>query len=381
MFALPKLRKINLSGSGLVNINVNLWLLHLCKNCEFLEEVVMLNGWLSQDCIASSIRHRPTLRSLSFRSNFYSNIISLRFIDSLVSLKGLTCLDLSTQKISDELLSSIATGDLPLRRLALQHCKGYSYIGVFSLLSKCQRIQHLNLRHASFLYDHHIVKLSVFLADLVSIDLSQCRRLTVSALFALVRKCPSLTNARMEKTSIGKIIKKYNSLINFVLNPELKYLYLAHSSLLKDESLIMFASSLPNLQQLDLSNCDYISEEGICQVLRRCCKIRHLNLTKCNVVKLNILNFEVPKLEVLNLSYTRVGDEVLYTISKNCRGLLQFLLKGCNYVTKHGVKHVVENCTQLRVIDLEYCHRVCADIVDNMVHSRPSLRKIIAPPR
>jgi F-box/leucine-rich repeat protein 2/20 len=125
LIALPKLRKIDLSGSGLDNINVDSLLLHLCKNCEFLEEVVMLNcQFLTQYGIASAIRHRPTLRSLSFRWTYYSNIISSHFIDSLVSLKGLTCLYLSCIKISDELLSSIAMGDLPLRRLVLQYCIG-----------------------------------------------------------------------------------------------------------------------------------------------------------------------------------------------------------------------------------------------------------------
>jgi F-box/leucine-rich repeat protein 2/20 len=43
------------------------------------------------------------------------------------------------------------------------------------------------------------------------------------------------------------------------------------------------------------------------------------------------------------------------------------------------VKHVVENCTQLREINLAHCCKVWADIADNMVHSRPSLRKIISP--
>jgi F-box/leucine-rich repeat protein 2/20 len=355
--ALPKHPKIKLSG-GFSSINDDSLLLHLCKNCEFLEEVVMLTyDFLTCDGIASAIRQRPNLRSLSLSWISFQiddNIITSHFIDSLVSLKGLTCLQLSCRQISDELLSSTGMGDLPLRRLVLQYCTGYSYAGVFSLLSKCQCVQHLDLHNADFLNDQNIVTLSLFLADLVSINLSQCWQLTNSALFALVRNCPSLSNIKMEQTRIGEnIAENSNSSMNFVLNPELKYLYLAHNSLLKDESLLMFASILTNLQLLDLSNCNDISEEGICQILRRCCKIRHLNLSQCNVVKLHILNFEVPKLEVLNLSY-----ETLHAISKNCHGLLQLLLKRCNNVTKKGVKHVVENCTQLREINLAHCCKV-----------------------
>jgi F-box/leucine-rich repeat protein 2/20 len=236
----------------------------------------------------------------------------------------------------------------------------------------------LTLRRADFLYDHHIVELSIFLAHLVYINLTECWQLTDSTLFALVRNCPSLRIIRMEHTSIGENIRESSdSLTDFVVNLQLKSLYLAHNSWLRNESLIMFASIFLNLQLLDLSYCYNISEESIYQVLKRCCKIKHLNLTKCNLVKLNILNFQVPKLEVLNLSDTSVDDETLYVISKNCCGLLQLLLESCNNVTNMGVKHVVENCTQLREINLRNCYKVSADIVNNMVHSRTSLRKIL----
>jgi len=71
------------------------------------------------------------------------------------------------------------------------------------------------------------------------------------------------------------------------------------------------------------------------------------------------MNFEVPKLEVLDLSETRVDDEALYEISKSCRGLLRLLLEHCSDVTPKGVRHVVKNCTHLREINLEGCHKVC----------------------
>jgi len=66
--------------------------------------------------------------------------------------------------------------------------------------------------------------------------------------------------------------------------------------------------------------------------------------------------------------------------SKNCRGLLHLLLENCHYVTEKGVNHVVENCKELREINLKGCNKVNANVVDSMVFSRPSLRKIVTPP-
>ena len=143
----------------------------------------------------------------------------------------------------------------------------------------------------------------------------------------------------------------------------------------------LIADCFPLLEELDLSNPKLIdgygiSEEGIGQVLRRCCNIRHLNIACCSRVNLCGMKFDICKLEALNLSDTIVDDKTLYVISKSCCGLLQLLLEKCYCVTSNGVKHVVENCTLLREIDLRGCYRVDKDVVTLMGFSRPSLRKI-----
>lgn len=204
--------------------------------------------------------------------------------------------------------------------------------------------------------------------------------LTHLSLFALVKNCPSLSEIKMNYTSIGKqCVENSNSLLDFVVNPQLKSLYLAHNSCLRDENLIMFASIFPNLQLIDLSYCDNISDKSICQVLKRWSKIRHLNLAHCSRVKLYGMNIRVLKLEVLSLIDTRVDDEALHVISKSCCGLLQLLLQNCEGITETGVKHVVKNCTRLREINLRGCNKVHYNVVAPMVFSRPSLRKIVAP--
>jgi F-box and leucine-rich repeat protein 2/20 len=356
------LRKVNISGYRYIN---NKLIFNLFSNFKHLEEVIMLkcHPITDADVVASALRERPSLRSLSISSGIS---ITNHFIDSLVSLKGLTCLELSYWRISDQLLSSIAKENLPLRRFALAYCTGYSYVGVVSLLSNCQRIQHLVLKRADFLKDRHVALLSSFLGDLVSINLSGCSMLTESSLFALNRKCPSLNEIIMACTRIAHGIER-----NCVVSPQLKYLHLANNDRLQNKKIVMFASNFPNLELLDLSNCFDISEEGICHVLRRCSKIRHLNLSRCSIVKLQGMNFEV-QLEVLNLSYTSVGSEDLYVISKRCPRLLQLSLQNCKNITIEGVIHVVKNCRQIGEINLHHCHKVSADAVVSMVRLRPS---------
>ncbi|CAL5210470.1 unnamed protein product [Lathyrus oleraceus] len=376
----PKLRKVKVNFYGRNHTFTYPWFLQVCKNSEFLEDVVMSNcSQLTHHGIASAILERPTLKSLSISWMSSKGDISSHFINSVVSLKDLTCLNLSYSLISDDLLSSIATRGLPLKKLVLQYSRGYSYAGIFCLLSKCQSIQHLDLQNAYFLNDQHVVELSMFLGDLMSINLSRCGMLTELSLLSLVSNCLSLSEIKMNDTRIGigrEGVLNSNSFEDFVVSPQLKSLSLTHSSWLRDESIKMFASIFPNLQFLNLSNCTNISEEGIFHVLRRCCKIRLLNLASCLQVKLHGMNFEVPQLKVLNLSNTNVDDETLCVVSKNCSRLLQLILQNCDDITKEGIKHVLNNCTQLREINLMYCCKLVLNIVDEMIFSRPSLRKI-----
>jgi F-box and leucine-rich repeat protein 2/20 len=137
-------------------------------------------------------------------------------------------------------------------------------------------------------------------------------------------------------------------------------------------NVFLIANCFPNLQQLNLTGCSGMSDEGITHVLRICCNMTHLNLTSCNNVKLRGMNFEVLKLETFDLSCSSADDETLYVISRYCRGLFQLSLQYNQNVTEKGVKHVVENCTQLREIKLEGCYKVHNSLV---CYSEPALLK------
>ncbi|XP_057452834.1 F-box/LRR-repeat protein 3-like [Lotus japonicus] len=316
--ALPKLlRKVNLSGESFIINDEEL--IRVCKNCEFLEE-----------------------------------------LDS---------------RISDELLCSVAEEGLPLRKLVLDDCRNYTYAGISCLLSSCKFVQHLDLQSAEFLNDQHVAELSVFLGNLISIDISYCKGLTDLALFALIRNCSLLSEIKMKVTGIGKKKVQYS---NSFMNCCVKSLHLGWNPYLGDESIKLLSLVCPNMQLLDLRCCSRISE-GVVEVLRRFCTIRDLSIGQCLGVKLHGLNFKVPNVEVLNLAHSGIDDETLSVVAKSFCGLKYLDLEYCRSVTDKGVRKVVENCKQLREINLHGCYRVAGSVVAWMVFSRPTLRKIVAP--
>jgi F-box/leucine-rich repeat protein 2/20 len=377
---LSNLLKVNLSGNVYINDSS---LLQFCIKCEFLQEVLILHcPFITHAGIAYAIRHRSTLNSLSL-TNFREDPTQIDdftsyFIDSLAGLKRLTCLDLAFSGISDVLLYSIALDDLPLRKLVLQGCYNYTYTGISYLLSKCLSLQHLDVRHAVFLDDQHFNQLCPFLGNLVSINVGFCDKLTNSSFFALLTNCPLLAEIRMESTKIR--IGPIPSVVDFFVYPQVKSLHLAYNSALADKHINIFGLMFPNMQLLDLSYCPHISQQHIAILLKRCNKIRHLEFACFPQAKPFSIDFEASNLEVLNLSHSTIDDEELYEISKIFPRLLQLDLEHCYDVTDKGVRLAVENYTHLREINLRHCRKVSINIVSLTIFSRPSLRKITAPP-
>jgi hypothetical protein len=174
-----------------------------------------------------------------------------------------------------------------------------------------------------------------------------------------------------------------NGLIDFSrnINKTLTSFTCSYTDYLRTTHMFLITDCFPNLQLLDLNTCRHISSLGIYHVLQRCRNITHLNLAGCSGVKIhNMMTFQVLKLEVLNLSYSTADDRALIAISNSCRGILQLFLKYCPYVTPQGVNPLLQNCTQLREINLNGVkHNPIHFDVDSMVLLRPSLEKITLP--
>ncbi|MED6171611.1 hypothetical protein PIB30_042211 [Stylosanthes scabra] len=274
----------------------------------------------SQSCLCCSsafARFRPTLASIAFNiekrrihgRGLAPMKINLDLIDSLKSLKSLTCIDLSNSFISDELLSSVA-----------ERCN-FTFEGIHSVVSNCPLVECLDLRKADFLTDHCVSKLLIFLLNLTSINLSGCDQLTNSTFYTLTRGCPKFVEIKMDRTYHGEEGEHSDSSRAPVQNTQVKRLYLGHNILLGDQSLMKMASICPIVELLDLNSCCSISGEFIMEVLRKCQKIKQLGLANTGV-KLLKMDFEVLQLKVLNLSGSRIDDEALSIISKWCCGLV-----------------------------------------------------------
>ncbi|KAF8407204.1 hypothetical protein HHK36_006331 [Tetracentron sinense] len=368
---LRDLCKVNLSGNHFISDRS---LVALSSNCLSLREIAVRDcSFISQNGIGSVIRHSPNLISLSVHGIRVSSSLTIQ--NSFLYAKALRILDFSQMVILDDFLYSIGEANLPLQRVVLSRCRGFTITGISSLLYVYRSLDCLDLAGADFLTDQNITDLSNYLHNLTSISLNSCSSLTNSTFLTLTKNCPSLEEIRMEQTSLGKegfpaISEK---------NPRIRSLKLAWSKCLSNETLKKIGFICPKLRILDVSHCWSITEEGIEEIGKNCFEIRELEVNGCGRVRNLGKSLEFSKLEVLHAAGSGFNDEGLSMVGQSCRGLLHLNLEGCLGVTTRGVKEVVGSCKVLREMSLKNCSNVSIDVLVWMVFTRPSLRKIISP--
>ncbi|XP_043697356.1 F-box/LRR-repeat protein 2-like [Telopea speciosissima] len=375
---LQRLCRINVSGNHFISDQS---LRSLSSKCVFLSEIVARDcSLISEIGIALAIHHNPHLISLSVNGNKTSSSAaasssSFTIESSFICARALGTLDFSQMIISDDLLNSIIQADLPLRRLALSRCRGFTFAGISSLLSKYSSLNYLDIEGIAFLTDQSLLELSHYLHDVNVINLNSNSNLTNSTFFLLAQTCPLLEEIRMERTSLGKEdcpseLKK---------NSKLQTLKLSWNKCLTDKTLKGIAMVCPNLISLDISHCWSITGEGIGYIGMNCSEIKMLEVSGCSRMSNLGTSFGFSKLEVLHAAGSSINDEGLCMMVQSSRWLLHLDLEGCLGVTGKGLKKVVTNCKGLKEVRLKKCCNVGSGVIAWMVFSRPSLRNLIPP--
>ncbi|KAM7254136.1 hypothetical protein ACFE04_031818 [Oxalis oulophora] len=364
------LRKINLSGNHFISDKS---LVALATSCFYLEEVLIFDcDFITEDGIAWFIRNCRNLNYIGANNVGFPSV-NRSLIDSFVNARRLSEIHLSDSYISNELLAFIGEAGLTLKKLSLSNSCGFTFEGLFFLLSKNQSVVYLDLEGANFLSDDSIVKLCKYLHSLRYINLNSCSKLTTSGFSTILAECSSLHEIHMEKTNLG--VDFCDS--EFSPSRQVKHLNLANNNNLSDEPLKKIAISCPNIEILDLSLCVSLTGEGIVDALQNLPKVRHLSVNWIRTIDSFKMELDLPNMEIVQAKGTWLVDDALLELSKRCPRLLHLDLQACSRVTADGVRGVVENCKILREINLKACDIVIDDIIAWMVFARPSLRKII----
>ncbi|CAJ0748588.1 3121_t:CDS:2 [Entrophospora sp. SA101] len=212
-----------------------------------------------------------------------------------------------------------------------------------------------------------------------------------------VRTCASKPHHIKDKTICGIAS----------LCPNLTYLYLGYSNNISDISVIEIAKSCkkieyiniggsgitdvslkeiahlcPNLRHLHLSNCEKITDDGICAIA-----ISHPNMLSFSFAdeegKFDMDNIAVsdtsvriiadscPKLQYLNVSWRHISDESICVIAQLCPELEQLYLEGCDITDKS--MSALANLCNLQKLVIADCDEISMNAIITLQNKNPTL--------
>eukprot|EP01018_Ginkgo_biloba_P039699 Gb_06464 [translate_table: standard] len=368
---LHNLKVVNISGNYFLSDNA---LAALSLGCIRLKELILFDcPFITDNGLGIIASHCSELTTLAVNGARISSLGIRTFISSTISLQFL---DLSLLTLSDELLSHMGELHLPLKRLVLARCKGITSAGIVGIARACPLLAYLNLEGAQCLTDEIMETLAQSLSNLTYICLNYCSLLTDSSFFCLLKNCSHLEELEMESTGLGW---GTSGMAPNQQRCKLRSLKIAWNKPVGDVTLRCIGKLCPRLVSLDVSHCLLVTDNGLTAISGGCPDLRELYLKGCRQVMSLGIDVGFKNLEQLQVEGSGFTDTGLVAIGRSCRHLLRLSLEGCLRITESGLRRVMEDCRELRQVNLKNCKCINLDALAWMVFSRPSLRKLVPP--
>lgn len=147
---------------------------------------------------------------------------------------------------------------------------------------------------------------------------------------------------------LKKIVEIFPNLRRLALTSNVQLTFLGWSALQK----------LPLLYGLDISRCRQVHDDDLLLILRACPQLTDLDLEECRGLTERAffdLAKGLPNLAVLNVSKSHISDIALIEIALRCRHIVELYLKRCKEISEKGVLQFVAHAPFLKVLDVTGC--------------------------
>ena len=140
-----------------------------------------------------------------------------------------------------------------------------------------------------------------------------------------------------------------------VQGSQLRELRLAQCSLIHDDAFLALPDRrrLESLRILDLTACENLTDKAVEKIIYAAPRLRNLVLAKCK----------------------KITDRAVLAITKLGKNLHYVHLGHCAHITDPAVIELVKACNRIRYIDLACCHRL-TDASIQQLATLPKLRRI-----
>ena len=316
--------------------------------------------------------------------------------------KTLKFLNLSYSQISGDKLVDCNGALHCLDTLELQKCSRLTVTGLYQIFKSCGKtLRSLNLSESGIFVEffRSYVEYSGTLACLEELGLSECEKITDEGLLQIFKVCgTTLRSLYLDSTYVtGESLVEYSGTLACLENLNGIYTQINDTGLLQifkvcgttlrsldlrntyitGESLVEFSGTLACLENLDLSNCVRITDEGLLQIFKVCgTSLRSLNLGSTHVTGESLVEYSgiLACLKNLNGRSSRITDRGLLQIFKVCGTTLRSLDLSNTDITGESLVEYSGTLPCLEKLNLQSCKITDRGLVKILQHFGKTLR-------
>lgn len=307
-------------------------------------------------------------------------LVSDKYLERIARRNGgLTVLGLSRcPGISSLALVQIPRSCVGLKTVDLSHNANVTDDVLGELARCCRRLGNLYLQYCAFITDAGV---QTFVVEanhdtLMSLDLSGCVLLSDHSIVALGQLCRKLR--RLNLKALNRVTEEGASSITHNCW-DLEYLCFEDMYHLTDSAFVfdfavdgrraVEANMLACVTDINLHDCNKLTDTAVDHIMKRACHIRTLNLAGCGNLTDMSCSFIVKdpvagsrrgaSLTSLNLSYClRITDQGIARLVASLSCLRYINLAGCVQLTDQGVFTLVSTCTRLQEVVFAQCKQL-----------------------
>lgn len=307
-------------------------------------------------------------------------LVSDKYLERIMRRNGgLTVLGLSRcPRIGSLALVRMPLLCVGLKTVDLSHNANVTDDALGQLARCCRRLGNLYLQYCAFITDVGVQTLAVEVNHdtLTSLDLSGCVLLSDHSIIALGQLCRKLR--RLNLKALNRVTEEGASSITHNCW-DMEYLSLEDMYNLMDSAFVfdfsidgrraVEANMLACVTDINLRDCNKLTDTAVDHIMKRACQIRTLNLAGCCNLTDMACSFIVEdpvagsrrgaSLTSLNLGYCHsiTGEGVARLVASLTR-LRYINFAGCVQLTDEGVFTLVSTCTRLQEVILAHCKQL-----------------------
>jgi len=259
--------------------------------------------------------------------------------------------------MNDDVLRRFAA-DSPLEYIHLGNCTGISADGVRALTASCRKLRHIDLSYCSRAVTESTVR-ELCKLPLETLRLRACSELNKSSVQLLLyaTSCPDLSDLdlsycdNLPSSTVANILYHHTHLRKIDI-----------SKLPLDSAIPRALQTRPNatqLRSLCLKASRQCSEADLIALLRSCPQLESLNLSQMQRIEVTdkVIECIGPTMRKLYLEKSNITDHSLQHLARTCHKLIKLDISHCLCIamSEEAAPDWPRGCPDLQYLSLEHC--------------------------